>query len=249
MHADVEISIVAHSMGGLISRYYLESGRFDSRPGFQRVRDLITLGTPHRGAPLALTAALGMEKRLFLSADQVRLLVSDLRYPALYQLMPSPQEPFAWDQSAGKALTPVNVYERATATMLGLVEQNLEAAKSFRAVLDKGSPAGARYFFFGGTRQLTTSFVYVHPAATHKVTKVDVDGAGDGTVPVWSSGLGSGAQSQPVGGEHAQSTRTKNSVAPSRGFWVSRAFWRRLRQTTCRWLFGKELSSPRNKFI
>src|SRR5512143_970273 len=87
---DTEISIIAHSMGGLISRYYLESDKFSSRQGFYNVRRLITLGTPHRGAPLALTAALGMEKRLFLNAEQVQQLVSDPRYPALYQLMPSP---------------------------------------------------------------------------------------------------------------------------------------------------------------
>lgn len=36
-----------------------------------------------------------------------------------------------------------------------------------------------------------------------KLTKVDLEDAGDGTVPTWSSGLGSGVQSQPVGGEHA----------------------------------------------
>src|SRR3712207_7538424 len=49
-HGDAEVSLVAHSMGGLISRYYLESGRFNDRPGFRAVRRLITMGTPHRGA-------------------------------------------------------------------------------------------------------------------------------------------------------------------------------------------------------
>lgn len=134
--ADCQISLIAHSMGGLISRYYLESGKFDTRPGFAGVRNLITLGTPHRGAPLALTAAMGMEKRLFLSAEQVHKLVSDPLYPALYQLMPSPQEPFAWDDSAGKDLLPLDIYDGATANKLGLVPQNLDSAKAFRAVLD-----------------------------------------------------------------------------------------------------------------
>ncbi|MGH9539746.1 MAG: hypothetical protein ACRD3H_17610, partial [Terriglobales bacterium] len=67
-------------------------------------------------------------------------------------------------------------------------------------VLDQGKPpVGVRYFFFGGTRQVTTSYVYV--GAT--VRKMDIEDAGDGTVPTWSSGLGSGVQGQPVGGEHA----------------------------------------------
>src|SRR6266446_4664324 len=41
-----EISLIAHSMGGLISRYYLESGDFNARSGFPAIRLLITLGTP-----------------------------------------------------------------------------------------------------------------------------------------------------------------------------------------------------------
>src|SRR5687767_10085566 len=41
-----ELSLIAHSMGGLVSRCYLESGRFDGRPGFKAVRRLLTLGTP-----------------------------------------------------------------------------------------------------------------------------------------------------------------------------------------------------------
>jgi pimeloyl-ACP methyl ester carboxylesterase len=45
-----EVTIIGHSMGGLLARHYLESGSFDSRPGIRAVRLLVTLGTPHRGA-------------------------------------------------------------------------------------------------------------------------------------------------------------------------------------------------------
>jgi pimeloyl-ACP methyl ester carboxylesterase len=201
--ATAEITLVAHSMGGLISRYYLESGKFTGRPGYSAVRALITLGTPHRGAPLALTAARGMEKRLFLSKEQVHELVKDERYPAVYQLMPSPGEPFAWDETAGKELSPLDVYDAATAKALGLVAKNVEAARSFRAALDQGKrPTNVRYFYFGGTRQTTTAYVHVRMATAEKVFKMDVEDAGDGTVPVWSSGLGAAVQWQPVGGEH-----------------------------------------------
>ncbi|MEV5083848.1 hypothetical protein AB0K74_35315 [Streptomyces sp. NPDC056159] len=41
------VVVVAHSMGGLIARYWLG-------PGWPLCRALITLGTPHRGAPKAL---------------------------------------------------------------------------------------------------------------------------------------------------------------------------------------------------
>ncbi|MBX7114903.1 MAG: alpha/beta fold hydrolase [Myxococcaceae bacterium] len=42
------LSIVGHSMGGLIGRYYVKR-----LGGDRRVRNLITLGTPHNGSPTA----------------------------------------------------------------------------------------------------------------------------------------------------------------------------------------------------
>lgn len=48
-HADV----VGHSMGGLVATYALK--RLDQK---RRIRRVITLGTPHRGTPLAVAGAL-----------------------------------------------------------------------------------------------------------------------------------------------------------------------------------------------
>jgi pimeloyl-ACP methyl ester carboxylesterase len=45
--------VVGHSMGGLVATYALK--RLDSK---RRIRRVITLGAPHRGAPLALAGAL-----------------------------------------------------------------------------------------------------------------------------------------------------------------------------------------------
>jgi triacylglycerol esterase/lipase EstA (alpha/beta hydrolase family) len=58
-------------MGGLVCRYYLESSAFSQEPGFASVESLITIGTPHRGAALALTAAVGLEKRLSLKRTAI----------------------------------------------------------------------------------------------------------------------------------------------------------------------------------
>ncbi len=200
-HGMAEVSLIAHSMGGLVSRYCLESGRFDRRPGVKAVRRLLTLGTPHRGAPLALTAALGQERRLFLSAEQVRLIAGDSRYPSLYQLMPPPEEPFAWDRR--HALTPLDVYSPEVASALGLSRENLEAARAFHSGLSIARrPGHVRYFFFSGTRQptLTAAVIGGEPGRL-TVTRVEAEDAGDGTVPSWSSGL-TGVQGRPVGGEH-----------------------------------------------
>jgi pimeloyl-ACP methyl ester carboxylesterase len=206
---NAEISLIAHSMGGLISRYYLESGDFNARPGFASVRQLITLGTPHRGAGLALAAAVGMEKRLFLSAEQVKQLVSDVRYPALYQLLPPVGEPFVWDEEKTSEFGTIDIYDQQVAQTLGLVQQNLQAAKDFHAKLDmakrpvnQGKPV--RYFFFVGTHQNTISYIRLlkTPDNKYRVRKVELEGAGDGTVPSWSGAI-TGVQGQPVGGEHS----------------------------------------------
>jgi pimeloyl-ACP methyl ester carboxylesterase len=201
---DAEINLVAHSMGGLVSRCYLESGTFTGRLGFACVKCLITLGTPHRGSPLAMTAAVGQERRLFLNADQVKTLASHTSFPSLYQLLPPKGEPFAWDREQVSRYAPVDVYDRSVATQLGLVDANLTAAENFHAMLDLNRrPAHVRYFFFAGTRQTTITSVQIRFAkgGGTRVIRVDRDDAGDGTVPVWS-GSQSGIQMEPVGGEH-----------------------------------------------
>ena len=47
-----KLSIISHSKGGLIGRYYIKR-----LGGDQRVKLLITMGTPHNGSPWALLAA------------------------------------------------------------------------------------------------------------------------------------------------------------------------------------------------
>lgn len=199
---DTEVNLVAHSMGGLIGRFYLESGLYTERPGFSCVKRLITLGTPHRGSPLALMAALGQERRLFLNADQVRVIASHEKYPSLYQLLPPIGEPFAWNRDERYA--PVNIYDRSIVKRLGLEEKNIVSAEQFHAKLDlKKRPTNVRYFFFAGTRQTTISSVQIKFSASGvpRVIRVDHDDAGDGTVPVWS-GSQPGIQMEPVGGAH-----------------------------------------------
>ncbi len=58
IHPEFEnITILAHSMGGLVSRAFMnyqhDIGTFAGQKGGERVDKLITLGTPHRGTPMA----------------------------------------------------------------------------------------------------------------------------------------------------------------------------------------------------
>lgn len=60
-----ELSLVGHSMGGLVARSACEQARVADHTWIQRVRVLVCIGTPHRGAPLEklgqlATLALGL---------------------------------------------------------------------------------------------------------------------------------------------------------------------------------------------
>ena len=203
---DLVINLVAHSMGGLVSRYFLESGKYAeaTHPGFANVRRLITIGTPHRGAPLALHAALGQIKRLFLNADQVKELANRVEFPALYQLMPPPSEPFLWDANAKARLAPKNPHDTEVATRLGLSRVNLDSSAAFHAALNVANrPKGVDYFCFVGTRQGTISNVQFDFSSDQNDRPLikETDDGGDGTVPSWSASF-TGMQQLSVGGDH-----------------------------------------------
>ena len=76
--SDAKVILMAHSMGGLVSRYYLEvlEGWTDSRA-------LFTFGTPYRGSLNAVNFLANGYKKLFLDfTDVMRSLTS------IYQLLP-----------------------------------------------------------------------------------------------------------------------------------------------------------------
>ncbi|MEO7337325.1 MAG: hypothetical protein ABIV63_12150 [Caldimonas sp.] len=81
--ADAKLVLVGHSMGGLVSRYFLEC-----LGGWQQTRTLITLGTPHRGSVSAIDSLVhGVKKGIGpLGLDLSPLLRS---YPSVYQLLPT----------------------------------------------------------------------------------------------------------------------------------------------------------------
>ncbi|MEB3357710.1 MAG: hypothetical protein VKK04_13360 [Synechococcales bacterium] len=76
--ADAKVVLMAHSMGGLVSRYYLEV-----LEGWQDSRALFTFGTPYRGSLNAVNFLANGYKMLFLDLTEVmRSLTS------IYQLLP-----------------------------------------------------------------------------------------------------------------------------------------------------------------
>ncbi|MBM7118868.1 lipase/acyltransferase domain-containing protein [Archangium primigenium] len=80
---DARLILVGHSMGGVVSRYFLEC-----LGGWKDTRALITFGTPHRGSFMALQAlALGFRKDLG-PVNLVDLTEMVRSLPSAYQLLP-----------------------------------------------------------------------------------------------------------------------------------------------------------------
>lgn len=75
---DAKAILLAHSMGGLISRYFCEV-----LGGWELCRALITFGTPHRGSPNAFNFLANGYKKLF-----VDLSGPFRSFPSAYQLLP-----------------------------------------------------------------------------------------------------------------------------------------------------------------
>jgi pimeloyl-ACP methyl ester carboxylesterase len=92
---DLEVDVVAHSMGGTITRYFIRYGPSDeltdnefpiNNYGASRIRRAILLGTPSLGTISALKAIIGGQKVGFgrLSAQLVA------SWPSSYQMLPHP---------------------------------------------------------------------------------------------------------------------------------------------------------------
>ena len=202
-----DISLVAHSMGGLVARLVLESGAFDDRPFFPAVRRLVALAVPHLGAPLALARIFGVDGALGIRPEDFARLAADRDFPSGYQLIPAPGEAAVWNLASRDA-APLDVYDPAIAGPLGMDPHLVARAAAVHEVLGTyRQPEHVRYVFFGGTGHRTVTRVNVSltagaPADHRRTVVTRTPDAGDGTVPIWSA-LPRPAQRQLVVNEHA----------------------------------------------
>jgi pimeloyl-ACP methyl ester carboxylesterase len=179
---DASIILLAHSMGSLVARYYIESGDFDRRAAMRNVRQLITMAGPHLGAPDAFLTRMGVDTVYFLSPEEVRRIADMPQYPELYQAFPPENIPFAF---AEDHTTPLNIYADDIAKDLGLSLENLAAAKTFRQKLDPERRGDVSYFCFAGHVHPTyiRAELVGMPNGGFRVTAERTEMGGDGTVP------------------------------------------------------------------
>ncbi|WP_367319188.1 hypothetical protein [Streptomyces sp. HUAS ZL42] len=163
---------VAHSMGGLVARYYL-----DVLGGGAHARSLVTVGTPYRGSVNALDSLhRGVAPRLGrLSAPFTRLARS---MPSLHQLLPTWRCVIDGDGlRSDLARTPVS----------GLDPDLSSEALRFHQELDRADGDGYALHVFGGYRQPTRQSALLTADGFSGRRELDgTDHYGDGTVPRFS---------------------------------------------------------------
>ena len=195
--ADKRLAIVAHSMGGLVSRAAL------ALPGTQAVERAILLGTPNLGSFAPVQALRGtysvVRKIARLDADTTAERLTEEvfnSFPSLYQMVPDGSrdggggllDPGAWP-NGGPALR----------------SSLLIRARSFRAGLP---PADGRFIAIAGVGEETvTSAAKARGGFVYEITR-----HGDGTVPAYSAAL-AGAQTYLARVAHSELTRDAQVAA------------------------------------
>ncbi|WP_246791983.1 lipase family alpha/beta hydrolase [Burkholderia perseverans] len=171
-----KLYIVGHSMGGLVSRGLLEDPASKSAPWFDKAQALITLATPHYGAPLALSAMLGQQiadVELMKYVNYVQSVVDKPAFPSTYELLPPPGHPFIQDGN-GHALDFYTAEPTAPfMTALSLFKfspESLKEAQAFFSTLTVTSPDDTPipYHCFVGTGKPTLANDGDKPAFTYR---------------------------------------------------------------------------------
>jgi len=191
------VSIVAHSMGGLVSRLVLESGKYSSAGWFKNVTRFVAICVPQVGAPLAVARALGLEGSTTIWPDDMKKIMNDADLPAGFDLFPALayRNSVLFDRQSG----PQDIYAGSTATKFGLSVQNQAAAQTSWSKLDFGNrPKGVQYISIAGTGHPTENTYEFDNTVFRSSSSVD----GDGTVPHWSAAFGTVDKLYTLPGDH-----------------------------------------------
>ena len=171
--ADAKLVFIAHSMGGLVARWYL-----DHLGGAEVTRKVITLGTPHRGAARALDQLCnGVRKGV--GPFKLNLTRFARSLPSMHQLLPE----YACIETA------TGLVKTTETKVPELVTAMVRDAMDFHTQIDTGrtkGPAGGGYDLHNicGFRQPTSTTVRLDRGRVVGLDTIDgEDQGGDATVP------------------------------------------------------------------
>ncbi|RIK38728.1 MAG: hypothetical protein DCC55_20150 [Chloroflexi bacterium] len=183
------ITLIAHSLGCIVSRYYVER-----LGGKQKVGRLILLGGPHAGYPKAISHLLsGTEILPFgLLGERARQVIAT--FPSLYQILPTAA--YVADR-AGEQIDVLSDESWVATEQRGL----LRDARQFRRELGTQTSVPTVSIFGYGLKTITG--IQIQRTPTGQWEKVDFahDEVGDTDVPIASAVL-PGSEIHPVQQHH-----------------------------------------------
>ncbi len=182
---DRQFTLVAHSMGGLVSRAYLGRHKGEAE---KRIKRLITLGTPHLGATSAIDN-LYNGNSMMATVDKLNqqngMRDVVLSMPSVYQLLPAPQELLP----PGAPAPNWDLYDAKAWDVDGLRQENLDMGKAFHQFLAKSDPQVEIVQIAGCNIATPTEASLVGQNGGRKLEITSFEEgkqSGDGTVPGWS---------------------------------------------------------------
>jgi pimeloyl-ACP methyl ester carboxylesterase len=204
--------VVAHSMGGLVTRIYLSDHERTSR-----IRKIVFLGTPFEGSMNALATlseGWGSFKNRFAGGiEAIRRVV--LSFPAMYELFP--RYDTCCRMGSETSFNPFNLFdsqlwldndwlppEYRSGVRLIRFKEDLTRAQTLRSILAKPSPEVEKVMV-AGDAFATSLYLYVQRDNRSWKNWRFSKSRGDGTVPVWSAAenFGTLAGTRPSFAEHA----------------------------------------------
>lgn len=185
---DRKFNLVAHSMGGLVSRAYMARHPKDAE---KRVRQLIMMGTPNYGATNAIETLYGGNSMIdtvdaLNKANQMRPIVRGL--PGVYNLLPAPPEYFP-DEHIYPA--DWNLYYAPAWRIQGIQQRYLDGTFALHSLLAQSDPQVPMTMIAGCNLDTLIRIrgdfsVESAPRLIGERIPAGADG-GDGTVPLWSA--------------------------------------------------------------
>jgi pimeloyl-ACP methyl ester carboxylesterase len=182
-----KFTLVAHSMGGLVSRTYM-ARHPDSAE--KHIKRLIMHGTPNFGSTNAIDTLLNGNSMMATvdrlnKKNDMRELVYGL--PSIYQLLPVPTDlfPSGYDYPAN-----FDLYQAAEWKFDLIQQKYLDGALALHQVLAESDPQVEQVVIAGCNIETIVGVRLVNSSATPKLEIAKVKSgqdSGDGTVPLWSA--------------------------------------------------------------
>lgn len=183
------VTIIAHSMGCLVSRYYV-----DRLGGDRKVERLILMGGPHYGIPKAVAGLLLGRGLLPFGLQGERLRKVFAAFPSIYQMLPS--YPSIFDQDGRR----IDIFDDAT-WLPNEQRPLLQDAAEFRRELAGRCGVPCVSVFGYGLKTITKAIVQRGPGRNWSKVEFFTEGDGDNTIPRASAVL-PGSEIHPVQQQH-----------------------------------------------